>query len=218
MEGTPSIEGSDGELHDEIIASQNARARIWNWKLILISVLAAAGLGISVGASPNTGTPLVLCCIPVVCAYADLLCNHLSVRNHLIGAWRRTRHRSVEFKEYERFAQSLKDKGVWRLEWWAVYSSSIAANVGLVLVGAGKGGGDLHAAGQVLLFRSSPAFGAVAVSGLLGILATALVWRAARSRHQCIERTALQITKAAVPSTALTATPPNPMGAGAPAG
>jgi len=109
-------EASDKGLHDEIIAAQKARAKIWSWKLILVSGLAAAGLGISLGASPTTGAPLVLCCIPIVCAYTDFLWNHLVIRCRLIGAWRRTRPGSDDLIEYERFSERLGKKGVGNLE------------------------------------------------------------------------------------------------------
>ena len=188
MEDKPGVQGPDKELHEEIIASQRMRASIWKWKLVLLSALGAVGLGISLGAAPNCGTPLVLCCIPVVCAYADLLLNHLSIRSQLIGAWKRTRPRSDDIKKYEDFCRKLGDAGVGHLEWWAVYSSSIAANLGLVIVGVGKLIYDFHGTSAVRLFPSSLTFGAVALSGLLGIGVTLTVRRAARSRHRLIER------------------------------
>ena len=76
------------------------------WKLLLVSGLGAAGLGFS----EHSGTfraELVLCCIPFVCAYVDLVCNHLSLRIRVIGKF--ISSTAIEdntiacIKEYEKF-------------------------------------------------------------------------------------------------------------------
>ena len=60
------------------------------WKLVLVGTLGAAGLGLA-GASRHTpGHPeLVLCAVPFVSVYVDLLCRHLSLRILVIGRYLR---------------------------------------------------------------------------------------------------------------------------------
>jgi len=75
-------------LRNEIIESQKARTDLMKWKFILVSGLGAAGLGFT----EKPGDPIfenvkvfVLCCIPFVCVYVDLLCRHLFLRILVIG-------------------------------------------------------------------------------------------------------------------------------------
>lgn len=120
--------GIDDKLHDEIIETQKSRAKLWNWKITLIASIFAVGLGI--GIESDYYFPLVLCCIPIVCAYTDLLSGNLSTRNRLIGKWRLSpKSTSIEYKNYEEFIKNLMIiKKVGMSEVYAVYGSSFLAN------------------------------------------------------------------------------------------
>jgi hypothetical protein len=66
-------------LRSELIETQKVRTDLIKWKLILVSVLAATGLGFTeIKSVPYA--EVVLCCIPFVCAYVDLQCASLSLR------------------------------------------------------------------------------------------------------------------------------------------
>lgn len=95
-------------LRNEIIESQKARTDLMKWKFILISGLGAAGLGFTkkLNDSPiEHVTILVLCCIPFVCAYVDLLCRHLFLRTLVIGRFIKIHASGNDeyLKKYEEF-------------------------------------------------------------------------------------------------------------------
>lgn len=76
-------------LRTEVVEAQKARNDFIKWKLLLVSGLGAAGLGFTRSLTlPNAD--LVLCCIPFVCAYVDLMCRHLSLRIVVIGEYIRS--------------------------------------------------------------------------------------------------------------------------------
>jgi len=65
-------------LRNEIIASQKARMDFLKYKLLAIAGLGSIGLGFS---GSQTGiNNYLLCIIPFVCAYVDLLCYHNDMR------------------------------------------------------------------------------------------------------------------------------------------
>jgi hypothetical protein len=68
---------------NEIIEAERSRTDLLKWKLILVAALGAIGLGINSPGStlqPTLSLHLVLCLIPLVCVYVDLLCSHLGMR------------------------------------------------------------------------------------------------------------------------------------------
>jgi hypothetical protein len=76
------------ELRAEILEAERSRSDLLKWKLVLVAGLGAIGIGVQT----NSGrVPLVLIGIPLVCAYVDLLCRHLTLRVHVIGQFLRSR-------------------------------------------------------------------------------------------------------------------------------
>lgn len=162
---------SNVTLHQEILEAQKTTASLWKWKLILISALASVGFGVSIGSPPTKGVPLVLCCIPLVCIYTDLLNRHLCVRAKIVGKWRTTHGTEFGHCGYEKFLKHLEENvtGIWSFEDTAIYLSSYLACAGLVAIGiwniykASLGTEPLNSPFEFIL---------VAGSGLLGFLAT----------------------------------------------
>ncbi len=105
-------------LRDEIIESQKARADLFKWKIILVAAIGAAGLGVGAPkAEVASKVEYVLCLIPLVCVYTDVLCAHLNLRIRVIGEFLRvTRNRAGLTDEdlnadYEKFAGKARHMG-----------------------------------------------------------------------------------------------------------
>lgn len=76
-------------LRAEIIESEKARIDLLKYKLIALAALGAIGLGFSghQGASILPQSDYVLCIIPFVCIYVDLLCMHNTIRILVVGSF-----------------------------------------------------------------------------------------------------------------------------------
>lgn len=102
-------------LRDELMQAQKNRSELLKWKLVLVSALGALGLGFSdvEGLNPAVSIELVLCCIPFVCAYVDLLCSHHALSSEVIGRFIRqcncdNKEDSRLLKEYEQFVLDVR--------------------------------------------------------------------------------------------------------------
>jgi len=152
------------KLRDEIIAAQNARIDLLKWKLIIVSALAAAGLGIG-ATKDTTNFPLVLCCIPIVCAYVDLLCQHLTLRMLVIGRFIRTQSAQSVTQDagkniisYEIFVDRAEVRPAFVLESYALIYSSALLSVAVIIYGFTR-----------------PGWKPYLLSGLIGLALTAIV-------------------------------------------
>jgi hypothetical protein len=119
------------ELRLEILEAEKARSDLLKWKLVLVAALGTIGLGLT---ETNVGHPVVLIGIPLVCAYVDLLCRHLTLRIHVIGYFMRSRpevkpvNRDLDwqqnfFRKYEEFAD--RNRAAFILETVALTVSSV---------------------------------------------------------------------------------------------
>lgn len=90
---------------DEIIETQKVRSELLQRKLVLSAVLGGIGLGLR-GAGLdedqvvtsfglNSHVYLILCLIPLVCAYIDLLCYHLNLRMFVIAKFLKDPRRAI---------------------------------------------------------------------------------------------------------------------------
>lgn len=91
-----SVKDELASLRAEITASQLARIQLLQYKLIAVASLAAVGLGFTEYSNPkpNMSPDLVLCIIPFVCAYVDLLCYHNDIRILVIACFLYRKNRS----------------------------------------------------------------------------------------------------------------------------
>lgn len=133
------------ELRNEIIESEKAGSDLLRWKLVFTGVLAAVALGLNGGdgrsgdAAPQFPAQLVLCCIPFVCVYVDLLCTHLWLRILVIGRYLRgQQEHELADKEglgYEEFASKADVRHVLSLEEWTLYWSTMILSIGVAVIG-----------------------------------------------------------------------------------
>lgn len=143
----------------EVIESQRARSDLLKWKIIVVAALAGTGLGfVKSEGSGQRYADLVLCAIPVVAVYIDLLSRHLSLRILVIGAYRR---KAAVRDDYEVFADIARGRSAFQLEDSAVLLSSLLFSMALVLTAPPLG-----------LEPELPHGWAVAGAGAAGILLT----------------------------------------------
>lgn len=131
-------------LRQEIIETQKARSELIKWKLLLVSALAAAGLGFAESGSDNN-KEVLLCCIPFVCVYVDAQYVNLSLRIMGIATFFRdvapyvgVNQALIEYENMMFFARGNKPRASNKLgrhgtQSWLVRMSSILFS-GLVAV------------------------------------------------------------------------------------
>jgi hypothetical protein len=136
-----------GALRSEIMESEKIRYDLLKWKLALVAALGAAGLGIGAAGKADGVESLnyVLCLIPLVCLYTDVLCAHMNLRIMVIGRYLRTvpaRNRSWEgYENFVQAARSMKRRppvpsdglSAFVLEDWALRWSTTGLSVLLIV-------------------------------------------------------------------------------------
>lgn len=75
------------ELRGEIVEAEKARCDLLKWKLGLVAGLGAAGLGLGSYHTADCDFHYILCLIPLVCVYVDLLAKHMTLRIMVIGCF-----------------------------------------------------------------------------------------------------------------------------------
>lgn len=100
-------------LRNEIIEAQKARTDLIKWKLIMCVALGGTGLGFANSVSiPNA--EYILCCIPLLCAYADIQCRNISLRIFGISIFLRSmpikESKQSYFAEYGHFLDAVREK------------------------------------------------------------------------------------------------------------
>jgi hypothetical protein len=125
-------------LRQEILQAQSVRSDLLKWKLGLVGGLGAAGLGFA-GSNRLGHADLVLCAIPPVCVYVDLLCRHLSLRILVIGSFLRSRGDGdpslKRLADYEERVDEARQRGAFDLEEWALAWSSYALSLAVAVYG-----------------------------------------------------------------------------------
>jgi hypothetical protein len=128
-----------GSLREEVMQSQQARIDLLKYKLVAIAALGSIGLGFNAFQVSNfrIEPDYVLCIIPFVCIYVDLLCWHNNLRILVIG-----RFLDYHNDSYENYlsimGQSTPRKGAgyfFELEDFALHWSSIMVSLLLFLYG-----------------------------------------------------------------------------------
>lgn len=155
--------GDLAALRTEIVESQKTQADFLKWKLIAAAVVASISLGIgsSTSSPPNPkGSQLLLCAIPLICAYVDFISLHIMIRIVTIGTFLRR-----SGNEYEGFVFETRrtNANPFIFETAALHGSSFVFNA--VLIG-------LSFADVAEAWISK----AYLLSGILGLVVTALAW------------------------------------------
>ncbi|MEM8720581.1 MAG: hypothetical protein AAGE84_14975 [Cyanobacteria bacterium P01_G01_bin.39] len=149
----------------EIIETQKVRSELLQKKLILNAVLGGIGLGLrGTGTDISNTNPdtiawlnshvyLILCLIPLVCAYVDLLCYHLNLRMFVIAKFLKDPRRAInnnykksedkessnkssyelkDYRLYERICE--EEREAFSLESIALKASSIVLSLLLIIL------------------------------------------------------------------------------------
>ena len=134
-------------LRDEILQTQQTRSDLLKWKLVIAGALGSVGLGFAGAEDSAKNADLVLCAVPPVCVYVDLLSRHLSLRILVIGTFMRShggQYGASELAAYEAHAQHarklgrvpwylpLRNVSAFALEDWAVSWSTIVLSIGVL--------------------------------------------------------------------------------------
>jgi hypothetical protein len=178
-------------LRQEILQGQTVRSDLLKWKLALVGGLGAAGLGFA-GSQGLRDADLVLCAIPPVCVYVDLLCRHLSLRILVVGRFLYTASGDdpafARIAAYEDFVQRTRAlpagndrlRSAFDLEDWALSWSSVALSLAIAVYG---------------LTRPSWLWVPFVVSGAAGV---AVTWFAQRLFSDRFDRV-VALSKSALP-------------------
>jgi len=185
-------------LRTEIIDAAKARANFQKWKLGLVAALGAAALG--VGGNGTTRIPLLLCGIPLVCGYVDLLCKHITLRILVIGTYLRKLNEANEppdkILDYEGFVEKARKRfDPYELEDRVMYRST------KVLSAAVAGYGLVSAAQECsswwpswcYLFCMCGKIWPYLLSGLLGLFMSKRVRSVGQDKEQQLEE--LEVTR-----------------------
>ena len=172
-------------LRAQIVETQKARSDLMKWKLILVAGLGTAGLGLKTG-NAEPWYP-ILCLVPFVCVYVDILCAHLSLRIQAIGEFLAAQEAMSPEEErehdYELFLRS--DSPPFRLEalalhWSTVFLSALVAGVSYLLSTSAES------------LPSPSTRIALLISGCLGVILTLGVWIFHGSRTKAIKKAAIK--------------------------
>jgi len=155
-------------LRAEIIEAERSGAELLKWKLIAASAVASLALGLRPQSSPQAVKPadshiqLIICLVPLICSYVDMVSLDIAVRIQVIGAFLRE-HEDT----YENWVQELRgaDRNPFRFAPFAVHGSSLVVSLlvlGIGLVGAGLGWQLV----DVVTFAASGVLGVIAVAAL----------------------------------------------------
>ena len=124
------------QLYGEIREAQKYRVDLLKWKIILVSALAAVGLGFtkSSGSNEVIEPKLILCVIPFACAYVDVLHRHLLIRGKVNGEYLKHTDSAREFEAVFREISTDVVSG-FNFESLLIISSSVVFSTGVVSIG-----------------------------------------------------------------------------------
>ncbi|MFZ2172252.1 MAG: hypothetical protein WAW61_21765 [Methylococcaceae bacterium] len=125
-------------LRTEIIESEKVRIELLKYKLIAVASIATIGLGFSgdQSSAPIMDADYVLCIIPFVCIYVDLLCYHNNIRILFIAYF--LRHYRNSYEGYIVKIHDMCAKGeryLFGLEDFALFWSSMGLSILLIVYG-----------------------------------------------------------------------------------
>lgn len=120
---------STDKLRDEIMASQEAGAVYLKMKITFVAALVSAALGIGIS-STNPELYVLLCLIPFVCAFCDMMGEHIGLRIKVIAIYL---HRQGD--PYETYIWQTRKHRQFLYEAAAGYFSTTLMNLGLIAFG-----------------------------------------------------------------------------------
>lgn len=177
-------------LRSEVIESQRAQTDFIKWKLIIVSALGSVSLGV---AKTNIvpGSQYLICLIPLVCAYVDLMYYHLTLRILVIGSFIRDINRAnnmvssvmAPYEQYVQETRSHKWQDCFAFEQWTVQGSSyILAFLVIILGFVFAFSGDEIGQNE----KRMNVFFVFFLSGIIGLFITFFVVRMFRHKQSLI--------------------------------
>jgi hypothetical protein len=130
---------SEDKLRDELIGSEQAQTEFLKWKLVLVAGAGSAALGLN-SALRLPFALYILCLIPFVCTYVDLVYTHLMLRILVIGTFlRKTEEKPQEggLVSYETFVERARCPlfHPFALESLALHASTVLLSVLVFIIG-----------------------------------------------------------------------------------
>ena len=118
-------------LREEIVASEKSRLSLLKYKLVATATLGGVGLGVGPeNLKIAAFNPIhILCLIPFVCLYVDLLCWHNTLRILVIARYFR-----ANGNPYEIYVHQLRGR-IFGLEEWVLQWSTITLSALLLIYG-----------------------------------------------------------------------------------
>lgn len=156
----------NANLRNEIIESEKSQADILKWKLIAIAGVASVSLGVGSAGSVPEAARLLICLVPLICAYVDLVSLHIMIRIVTIGIYLK-----MSGNRYEQFAFKVRyttNANPFIFEAVVLHGSSVAFN--LIILGLG------FVFPHTLTHWQSTYTTAYAVAGVLGLMVTVFSW------------------------------------------
>jgi hypothetical protein len=168
-------------LRAEIIEAQRSGADFLKWKLIAAATVASVGVGFwSPQNAQSIDSRLIICLIPLICAYVDMVSLDLAIRTFVIATFLRNAG-----DRYENYVHRMRrrEDNPFHAASIASHGSSLAASIlilSLGLFGAGRKWEQFHVNAYV-------------TSGILGIVLTVLLWNLYKTRVRRITMRAADI-------------------------
>ena len=121
-------------LREEIVESEKTQADFLKWKFILIAAVGSVSLGFTSGSNYSSeGAQILLCVVPLLCAYVDLISLHIMGRIITVG-----KYLVCIGNEYERFVFAVRGRtgtSPYAFEAIALHGSSFVLNAVLLSLG-----------------------------------------------------------------------------------
>jgi len=151
-------------LRSEIVEAQKTGADFLKWKLIGIAAVSSIALGLSTPAgTPGPDARLIVCLVPLICAYVDMVSLDVVIRIIVIAAFLRDHG-----DEYEKCVDRLRTsaQNPFRFAPTAIHMSSAIVNILIVVLGLY---GTTHRWDPFQTYT-------FLVAGIIGLLVTTLLW------------------------------------------
>jgi len=206
---------SESRLRSEIDSTEESQANFLKWKLLLVAATGSASLGVGFDSAVGLRAyaPLVLCLIPILCAYVDLVYFHLTLRIVAIATYLRFCGSDPPdgSRRYEEFVYALR-KGV-RAHPYALQSIVLSGSTAFLSIFVLTIGWLIHQGWIKLAVERSwlPDYLFIG-SGMIGLVLAVVTARLFGSRVAYIERTADRMLQART-SAVEASTAPSPVGA-----
>jgi hypothetical protein len=186
-------ENCEPALRQEIIEAEKTQADYLKWKLISVASIASIFLSFKVVNSYDLS--ILLCVIPLICTYVDLISVHLMLRIVVIGTYLRKTKRElgqpdyIDVKDYETFVSDILGEvrssplSPFGLELTAIHGSTLILSIIILIHGYNLASSNASLA--YLYF----------VSGFIGIIFTILIFATFGKRVRKIAETPIETKK-----------------------